>query len=151
MLRIGLTGGIGSGKSAVADLFASRGVPIIDTDVIAREVVQRGEPALSELAREFGDEILDATGMLDRARLRQHVFDNASARTRLETVLHPRIRTPVRERLSAVTEPYAVVVVPLLVETGFRDLIDRVLVVDAEEARQIERASARDRTAPEAI
>src|ERR1051325_8986904 len=144
MLRIGLTGGIGSGKSVVADLFARRGVPIVDTDVIAREVVQPGEPALSELTREFGDEILDANGNVDRGRLRRRVFDDTSARARLEAGLHPRIRARVRERLSAVTEPYAVVVVPLLVETGFRDSIDRVLVVDAEEERQIERASVRD-------
>src|SRR5437868_9602748 len=151
MLRIGLTGGIGSGKSTVADLFARRGVPIIDTDVIAREGVQPGEPALAELAREFGGDILAAEGGLDRTRLRSRVFDDAEARARLQAILHPRIRARARERIDALRAPYCVIVVPLLVETGFDGMIDRVLVVDADEAHQLERAAARDNTSTTAI
>jgi dephospho-CoA kinase len=151
MLRVGLTGGIGSGKSTVAELLARRGVPVIDTDLIAREVVKPGEAALAEITREFGDAILDSRGGLDRAQLRRRVFDDAAARARLEAILHPRIRAAVLERLRTLHAPYCLIVVPLLVETGFGELIDRILVVDIDEARQLERASARDGASTEAI
>lgn len=150
MLRVGLTGGIGSGKSTAADMFARRGVPVVDTDVIAREVVAPGEPALEEIVRAFGREVLDRDGRLDRPGLRRRVFDDPEARRRLEAILHPRIRAAVQARLAAIDAPYCLVVVPLLVETNF-DLVDRVLVVDVDEARQLERASARDRAAPDAV
>jgi len=151
MLRIGLTGGIGSGKSTVAQLFARRGVPVIDTDVIAREVVEPGQPAIAEIERAFGREVLDDAGRLDRAALRRRVFDDPAARARLEAILHPRIRAEVERRLAALEAPYCLVVVPLLVETNFVDLIDRVLVVDADEALQIARTSARDAVPPESV
>lgn len=151
MLRIGLTGGIGSGKSTVAELFARRGVPVIDTDVIAREVVEPGQPAIAEIERAFGREVLDDAGRLDRAALRRRVFDDPAARARLEAILHPRIRAEVERRLAALEAPYCLVVVPLLVETNFVDLIDRVLVVDADEALQIARTSARDAVPPESV
>lgn len=151
MLRIGLTGGIGSGKSTVADMFARRGVPIIDTDIIARDVVAAGQPALREIAQAFGPEVLDASGQLDRAQLRQRVFNDADARQRLEAILHPRIRAAVSARLSTLDAPYCLIVVPLLVETNFIDIIDRVLVVDADERQQLERTSKRDRVPPEAV
>ncbi|HEX7045630.1 MAG TPA: dephospho-CoA kinase [Burkholderiales bacterium] len=151
MLRIGLTGGIGSGKSTVAELFARRGVPVVDTDVIAREVVAPGQPAIAEIERAFGREVLDAAGRLDRAALRRRVFDDPAARARLEAILHPRIRAEVERRLAALEAPYCLVVVPLLVETNFVDLIDRVLVVDADEALQIARTSTRDAVTPEAV
>ena len=144
MLRIGLTGGIGSGKSTVAALFAGHGVPVIDTDMIARELVAPGQPALAEIAREFGNELLDTHGQLDRARLRQRVFDDPAARRRLEAILHPRIRATVQDRLTTLDAPYCLIVVPLLVETKFDELVDRVLVVDVGEDRQRERVSRRD-------
>jgi dephospho-CoA kinase len=144
MLHIGLTGGIGSGKSTVAELFARRGTPIVDTDAIARDVVRPGEPALAELTRALGDDVLDRTGNLDRARVRQRAFDDPTVRRQLERILHPRIRQTVRERVAALNSPYCLIVVPLLVETGFSELIDRVLVVDTAEAQQLERTSARD-------
>lgn len=150
MLRVGLTGGIGSGKSTVADLFAGRGVPVIDTDVLARDVVRPGEPALDQIIREFGKDILDAQGNLDREQLRTRVFDHPEARRRLEAILHPPIRAAALRELSALQAPYCVIVVPLLVETGFGELVDRVLVVDADDALQLERTAARDRVSAEA-
>ncbi len=151
MLRIGLTGGIGSGKSTVAELFARRGVPVIDTDVLAREVVVPGQPALAEIARTFGHDVLDPNGQLDRSRLRERVFDDPAARRTLEAILHPRIRAAVQTRLARLKAPYCVIVVPLLVETNFVDLVDRVLVVDTEERQRIERTRARDRVPADAV
>lgn len=150
MLRVGLSGGIGSGKSTVADLFARHHVPVIDTDRIARDIVRPGEPALDHIVREFGKDMLDAGGNLDRARLRTRVFNDADARLRLEAILHPRIRATVLSELSSLQAPYCLIVVPLLIETGFRELMDRVLVVDADEARQVERTTARDGVSVEA-
>ena len=144
MLRIGLTGGIGSGKSTVAALFAHRGIPVIDTDVIARELVGPGQPALAEIAREFGNDLVTANGELDRGRLRQRVFDDPAARRRLEAILHPRIRAAVQQRLAALDTPYCLIVIPLLVETKFDEFVDRVLVVDVDEEYQRERTSRRD-------
>lgn len=146
MLVVGLTGGIGSGKTAVSDAFARRGAAVIDTDLIARELVEPGRPALAEIRARFGAEILTDDGRLDRRRLRELIFTDPQARTDLETILHPRIDATVRERLAAVDTPYAIVVIPLLTETGRRrDYLDRVLVVDVPERLQIERVTARDR------
>lgn len=141
---IGLTGGIGSGKSTVAELFARHGAAIIDTDVIAHRLVEPGTPALAEIRAAFSDAIVDADGRLDRAALRARVFADAGARKRLEVILHPRIRAEVEQALADVRAPYALVVIPLLVETGgYRDLLDRVLVVDCPESLQIDRVMAR--------
>ncbi len=145
MLIVGLTGGIGSGKTVVSDRFARHGVPIIDTDLIARELVRPGQPALAEIVAEFGPECLDDGGSLDRAYLRQRVFADETGRRRLEAILHPRIRAVTRERIAALTAPYGLLVIPLLAETGMTDLVDRVLVVDVSEAEQIRRVMARDR------
>ena len=145
MLVVGLTGGIGSGKTVVSDSFAAHGVPVIDTDLIARELVEPGQPALAEIAAEFGADCLDQAGCLQRAVLRERVFADPAARQRLEANLHPRIRAVARERIAAQTAPYGLLVIPLLVETGMSDLVDRVLVVDAPEAEQIRRVMARDR------
>lgn len=145
MLVVGLTGGIGSGKTAVSDRFARYGVPVIDTDLIARELVEPGQPALAEIAAEFGRECLDNEGRLNRAHLRQRVFADEAGRRRLEAILHPRIRAVARERIAALTTPYCLLVIPLLAETGMTDLVDRVLVVDVSEAEQIRRVMARDR------
>lgn len=146
MLVVGLTGGIGSGKTAVSDRFARHGVPIIDTDLLARELVEPGQPALTEIATAFGLDCLDGTGRLDRARLRERVFADASGRRRLEAILHPQIRALSRQRLAQLTAPYSLLVIPLLAETGMTDWIDRVLVVDAPEAERLRRVMARDQT-----
>ena len=143
-MRIGLTGGIASGKSLVADEFAALGVPVIDTDLLAREVVQPGHPALERIAAEFGAQVLDADGALDRGRLREIVFGDAPRRRRLEALLHPAIVAEMDRRAAASAAPYVLLVIPLLVETGFERQVDRVLVVDCPEAVQIERLMARD-------
>lgn len=144
MLVIGLTGGIGSGKSVVAKRFAALGVPVIDADVIARELVEPGQAALDEIIDTFGAGYLNADGTLNRAALRDHVFANPRARTRLEAILHPRIRTVMTNRIRKLTAPYCILVIPLLVETGQSDLVDRVLVVDSTEAEQRARIARRD-------
>ncbi|MBS1270301.1 MAG: Dephospho-CoA kinase [Gammaproteobacteria bacterium] len=130
MLKIGLTGGIGSGKTAVSDRFEALGVPVIDTDVLAREVVEPGEPALDELVATFGLEILQDDGRLNREHLRALVFTVPQAKQRVEAILHPAIRERLRVRLAELDAVYCVIVVPLLVETNFQEMVDRVLVVE---------------------
>jgi dephospho-CoA kinase len=146
MLVIGLTGGIGSGKSAVSRCFEALGVPVVDADQVAREVVEPGQPALAEIAASLGADLVRADGTLDRARLRERVFADSDARRRLEAILHPRIRARMNERLASLPAdtPYAVCVIPLLFETGQRDLVDRVLVVEADEAIRVARVTGRD-------
>ncbi len=144
MLVVGLTGGIGSGKSTVAGLFAERGVPIIDTDELAREVVAPGMPGLQQLVDRFGNDILTADGQLDRAKLRERIFQDEAARRDVEAILHPRIEARVRDRLAALEAPYALVVIPLLAETGGYPFIEHVLVVDASRETQIRRVMERD-------
>ena len=143
-LRIGLTGGIASGKSTVADLFAAKGVPIIDTDVIAREVVEPGRPALAEIANEFGPGILDAEGRLRRRQLRDLVFKDDKRRQALESILHPRIREETEARAAAAGGAYQLIVVPLLAESPMKSSMDRILVVDVSEQTQLERLLQRD-------
>ncbi len=147
-LRIGLTGGIASGKSTVADAFAELGVPVIDTDLIAREVVEPGQPALDEIRRTFGAGVIDAGGHLDRAAMRRRVFADPAERRRLEAILHPRIRDLTFARAAAAGGPYQLIVVPLLVESPIRRRMDRVLVVDVPESLQLERLLARDAGEP---
>ena len=141
---VGLTGGIASGKSLVADRLASLGAAVVDTDVISREQTEAGMPALAEIGRQFGADLIRGDGTLDRARLREHVFSNPEARKRLEAILHPRIRKAAWERAGRTAGSYLVMVVPLLVETGFTDRIDRVLVIDAPRKLQIGRLRERD-------
>jgi dephospho-CoA kinase len=143
-LRIGLTGGIASGKSTVADMFADLGVPVIDTDVIAREMVEPGQPALAEVRETFGDGVIAADGTLDRAAMRAIVFGDDAARRRLEAILHPRIGAATRAQADAAGGDYQVIVVPLLVGSSLRAFVDRVLVVDCDEGTQIARLLARD-------
>jgi dephospho-CoA kinase len=144
MFVVGLTGGIGSGKSTVAELFAELGTPVIDTDVIARQLTAPGGAALPEIQALFGDAMLQADGALDRAALRRRVFADVAARHQLEAILHPRVRQEVERSLATLTVPYALVVIPLLVETGgYRDVLNRVLVVDCPEELQIARVMAR--------
>lgn len=143
---IGLTGGIGSGKSTVADMFAELGVAIIDTDRISRELTQAGGAAMAAIRAEFGEAMVRPDGSLDRPRMRAHVFAHGDARKRLEAILHPMIRAEAERQLTSVHGgPYVVLVVPLLVETGaYRSLIDRVLVIDCDEASRLRRIVSRD-------
>jgi dephospho-CoA kinase len=144
MFTVGLTGGIGSGKSTVADCFAALGMPVIDTDVIARELTAPGGAGLEAIRAVFGATVMQADGTLDRAALRRRVFADSAARHQLEAILHPRIRQGVEQKLATLTAPYALIVIPLLVETGgYRDVLNRVLVVDCPEAVQIARVMAR--------
>lgn len=144
-LVVGLTGGIASGKSTVSDLLGECGVGVVDTDVIAREVVRPGQPALAEIAATFGHRVLGADGTLDRRALRSIVFADPAARARLEAILHPRIRKEALRQVAAAPGPYVVLVVPLLVESGAYDWVDRVLVVDASAEVQERLLMARDR------
>ncbi len=143
-LRIGLTGGIASGKSTVADMFAALDVPIIDTDVISRDVVTPGKPALEDIRHEFGDQVFDDAGALDRSALRQIVFADDDARKRLESILHPRIQAVAYEEAGSAGGRYQLIVVPLLTESPMREFVDRILVVDCEEDTQIRRLMTRD-------
>jgi dephospho-CoA kinase len=144
VLRIGLTGGIASGKTTVADLFAGFGATVIDTDWIAREVVAKGRPALKALVKALGREILDPDGALDRQRLRDRIFRDAATREIVEAILHPAIMSELIRQADAAPGPYQVFVIPLLVEGGHRELVDRVLVVDCPEELQVERLMRRD-------
>ena len=142
--RIALTGGIASGKSTVADLFAQLGVPVIDTDLISRQVVAPGKPALAEIVAAFGPGVLDAEGNLDRRRMRERIFSDPGARRRLESILHPAIRAELERQSAKAGGAYQLLVIPLLAEGGRRDHVDRVLVVDVPEALQLERLVGRD-------
>ena len=143
-LFVGLTGGIASGKTAVSDAFAALGVPVIDTDVIAREVVAPGSEALDEIRARFGEAVINVAGELDRARMRELVFADTARRRELEAILHPRIRAETLGQAAAARAAYGVIVVPLLVETGFAEFVDQVVVVDCPEAVQRARLMARD-------
>ncbi|MDE0310445.1 MAG: dephospho-CoA kinase [Acidiferrobacterales bacterium] len=144
MLTVGITGGIGSGKSAAADRFAELGVPVIDADVIARQIVEPGRPACSKVIETFGAEFAAADGGLDRGKLRKLVFSDSGKITRLEDILHPEIHAEILRRLSDLSAPYAVVVIPLLAESKRSYPLDRVLVIDAPSQLQISRVSDRD-------
>jgi dephospho-CoA kinase len=145
MLKVGLTGGIGSGKSTVAKALQAKGVVLVDADKIAREVVQPSELALQEIAKAFGSTILLADGNLDRAALKQRIFSNSDAKVQLENILHPRIRQRILERIDeAAGTPYVVADIPLLVENNYPQYFDRVVVVDCPEEIQIARVQARD-------
>jgi dephospho-CoA kinase len=148
-LLIALTGGIASGKTAVAELFAKLGVPVLDTDQIARDVVAPGTAALGKLVAEFGAEILDAHGQLDRARMRERVFSDPAQRRKLEAITHPAIREELAQRSAAAGGDYQIHVIPLLVESGRAAAYDRVLVVDCPEEAQMTRLMARDGTSRE--
>ena len=143
-LVVGLTGGIASGKSAVAAVFVSLGAGLIDTDAVARDVVALGEPGLAAVRAAFGAKLLLPSGELDRAALRGLVFEDDAKRRQLESLLHPLIRARTLAKLAQVEAPYAIVAVPLLVETDFTQLVDRVLVVDCPEHLQLERLMKRD-------
>jgi dephospho-CoA kinase len=142
--RVALTGGIASGKSTVADMFADLGVAIIDTDVVARKVVQPGQPALDEIRERFGNEVIDSAGNLDRRALRKLVFSDENARLDLEAILHPRIGAETRRQADTAPGPYQIIVVPLLVGSPLLRFVDHVVVVDCDEELQVQRVMARD-------
>ena len=144
MFAVALTGGIASGKTTVSDAFAALGVEVIDTDRISRELVAPGTPLLAQLVEIFGDGMLLPDGALNRSALRELVFRDAASRKGLEDLLHPQIRARVQERLDASKAVYCLVVIPLLAETLYPYALDRVLVVDAEPAQQLQRLQQRD-------
>ncbi len=146
LLRIGLTGGIASGKSTVSGRFTELGVPVIDADVASRAVVEPGTPGLIQIVARFGPGVLAANGELDRRALRRLIFRDADSRRALEAIVHPLIRAHMEAAAAAANGPYLVMAIPLLVEGGARGRVDRILVVDAEEAVQLERLRARDGT-----
>lgn len=156
-LTVGLTGGIGSGKSFVGELFAELGIPTIDADRVAREVVAAGSEALAQIAERFGADVVSADGTLDRSRLTVRAFADDTSRKALEAIVHPRVWSRITTTLSALEQnsaaraPYAVVVVPLLIEAGWVDRVDRVLVVDCSEEQQVARVRERDGRSPAEI
>ncbi|EPU3917966.1 dephospho-CoA kinase [Aeromonas hydrophila] len=144
MYVVAITGGIGSGKTTVANQFAELGIEVVDADVIAREVVEPGTPALAAIAAHFGSEVITPDGQLDRRRLRERVFTDPQAKGWLNALLHPLIRTEMQRQCAAARTPYCLLVVPLLVENRLTALANRVLVIDVDEATQIERTCRRD-------
>ncbi len=143
-LILGLTGGIGSGKSAASQWFETQGICVVDADVVAREVVSIGQPALAQIQQQFGDWVLQDNGELNRRALRDHIFADAAARHALESITHPAIRNSIIQQLAAARSPYTILVSPLLFETAQHQLTQRTLLIDAPESLQLQRASQRD-------
>lgn len=148
---IGLTGGIGSGKSAASRRFAGHGIPVVDADVVSRQVVEPGMPALSAITAHFGDRVMQADGRLDRAALREIIFHDPAEKNWLEALLHPLIRDEIVRQLQEGDACYTILSSPLLLESGQDQLVDRVLVIDAPESLQLERTMARDHSSRETI
>lgn len=148
---VGLTGGIGSGKSLVASRFVNHKITIVNADILARDVVVKGSPALTEISRHFGQDILDAENNLNRRKLRDIIFNSPAEKHWLEALLHPLINAEIRRQLKASTSNYTILESPILLETEQYKLVDRILVVDASEHSQIERASQRDNSTPQQI
>jgi len=149
---VGVTGGIGSGKSTVAALFAALGAGVVDTDAISRQLTAPGGAAIPAIREKFGDDFINEDGSLSRTVMRERVFNHPPARKQLEAIMHGRIQDAVMAALEAATEPYVLLVVPLLIEVGsYRPILSRVLVVDCEEENQIKRASIRAGMTPTAV
>ena len=144
VLRIGLTGGIGSGKSTACEIFSELKVPVIDADVIAVKAVKPGMPALQSIIDEFGVKIITKDGYLNRKELRDRIFKNESDRRKLESILHPVIYKEIARQTKGINSAYCIISIPLLLETGPSDIIDRILVIDIPKELQLSRASARD-------
>ena len=144
-LKIGLTGGVASGKTTVSDFFKGLGIPVIDADVISHEVTQPDGSAFEEIISSFGSSILDENGLIDRKKMRAIIFDDASKKEMLERIIHPKVREEMFDSVSQSNDHYLIVSVPLLVETGMNEMMDRTLVVDCSEETQIERLMHRDK------
>lgn len=144
VLKIGLTGGIGSGKSTACEIFSELDVPIIDADIVARKVVQAGMPALQLIKEEFGEDIITKDGVLDRKKVRDQIFTNEIDRKKLENILHPVIYERIVHETENIDSSYCIISIPLLLETEALDIIDRVLIIDVSEKLQLSRASVRD-------
>ncbi len=138
VLRIGLTGGIGSGKTTVSNRFRHLGIAVIDADELAHALSKKGQEAYLEIAHTFGPDILQSDGELDRAKLRSIVFNNPEQRKQLEAILHPRIRMEMYQQAEQAKSPYCVLVIPLLIENELEEMVDRILVIDAFDERRIE-------------
>ncbi|MCF7966783.1 MAG: dephospho-CoA kinase [Methylobacter tundripaludum] len=151
MLKVGLTGGIGCGKSTVAKIFADFNIPVLDADEIAHRLVEPGQPALVQIRQEFGADILNPDGSLNRKKLRERVFSDLGQKQKLESILHPLIFKTLQTELEQLTAPYCIVSIPLLFETGMAHLVDRILVIDCPVEMQIERVKTRDKIAVERI
>ncbi len=144
VLKIGLTGGIGSGKSTACEIFSELGVPIIDADIVARKVVQAGMPALQLIKEKFGEDIITKDGLLDREKARDQIFTNEIDRKKLENILHPVIYERIVHETENINSSYCIISIPLLLETEALEIIDRVLIIDVSEKLQLSRASVRD-------
>ena len=151
MFTVGVTGGIGSGKSSAADQFRQLGVPVIDADVVARQIVEPGMPALQEIINAFGESVTNDWGELDRAALRKIIFSDSSRKSQLEAILHPRIYDEILRLLSELSTPYAIVVIPLLAESKREYPLDRILVIDVPSDVQISRVTTRDDQSTEEV
>ena len=151
MFTVVMTGGIASGKTSASDIFASHGVPILDTDLSARAVVEPGQPALDEIEARFGSDVITASGELNRAALREIIFGHLEKRRELEAILHPKIRAHINQQKDQLDAPYCIIVVPLFLESGRGYETDRLLVIDVPIEVQRERLAQRDGTTPEQI
>lgn len=146
VLKIGLTGGIGSGKSTVCKIFSEFGVPVIDADIIAHSLVRPGMPALEEIAKTFGKELISNDGTLDRKKIRDQIFANDTERKKLENILHPAVYKEISVQVENINSKYCIISIPLLIETDASDTVDRILVIDVPRELQLQRASNRDKT-----
>ena len=148
VLTIALTGGIGSGKTSIASIFKSLGVPIIDSDTISKKIILPGKPCFKDIVNEFGEEILTNKGTIDRYKLRDIIFNNDKARIKLENIIHPVVFKNIDTEISLINYPYCLVIIPLLIETKSTERFDRILVIDALESLQFERIVKRDDISP---
>ena len=148
VLTIALTGGIGSGKTSIASIFKSLGVPIIDSDTISKEIILPEKPCFKDIVNEFGEEILTDKGTIDRYKLRDIIFNNDKARIKLENIIHPVVFKNIDTEISLINYPYCLVIIPLLIETKSTEKFDRILVIDALESLQFERIVKRDDISP---
>ena len=145
MLKVGLTGGIGCGKTTILELFKNLSVPVLDADVIAHQLVEKGQPALVEIAEAFGDDILTPDGSLDRSQLKEIIFSDRQKRRKLEAIIHPLVFKSIETQLKKINAPYCIICIPLLFETDKTNFVDRILVVDCPVEIQIERVKKRDK------